>query len=412
MVLDKKIALMIAIDLQPYSFVEDNGFLSLIHELDAQYKVPCKKTFTEKIIPGIFEEASTKLKNILINIDWLFLTTDLWTSINSESYITLTCHFLYENELKSCFFDTFVMMGQHIAKNIACHIQTILDHWTITKNKIVCITTDNGSDVKAACTILQIRNLSCYAHTLNLVIKDSIKENKDFDAIVKKCSDIVTFFKRSNKAMKVLNNEQVTLGQKVPLKVLKDVETRWNSTYIMLDRFIEIGDALTIALSKSAKTLSILMPEEKDVITEALLLLKPFKDITEKTSGDKYVTALLIIPITEEIQMELTRLRPTLKSSIAQGLEKSLQSVLSNRLFKYEARQEPQITTFCDPRLKKLAFFSTTNAKTAQDLTEDEVKRIIHKNKNEIRTTDSGVSEREKPKGIFKYLQERQKYNK
>ncbi|XP_039302645.1 E3 SUMO-protein ligase ZBED1 isoform X3 [Solenopsis invicta] len=413
MVLDKKIALMIAIDLQPYSFVEDSGFLSLIHELDARYKVPCKKTFTEKIIPGIFEEASIKLKNILINIDWLSLTTDLWTSINSESYITLTCHFLYENELKSCVLDTSVMMGQHTAKDIACHIQTILDHWTITKNKIVCITTDNGSDVKAACTILQIRNLPCYAHTLNLVIKDAIKENKDFDAIVKKCSDIVTFFKRSNKAMKVLNNEQVTLGRKVPLKVLKDVlkdvETRWNSTYIMLDRLIEIGDALTIALSKSAKAPSILMPEEKDVITEALLVLKPFKDITEKMSGDKYVTASLIIPMTVEIQMELTRLRPTLKCSIAQGLEKSLQSVLSNRLFKYEARQKPQISTFCDPRLKKLAFLSTINAKTAQDLTEDEVKRIIHKNKNEIRTRDSGVSEREEPKGIFKYLQERDK---
>jgi len=286
MILDKQIALMIAIDLQPYSFVEDSGFLSLMHELDARYKVPCKKTFTEKIIPGIFEEASTKLKNILLNVDWLSLTTDLWTSINSESYITLTCHFLYENELKSCVLDTSVMMGQHTAKDIAYHIevkiifyitltktiliqivvfQTILDQWTITKNKIVCITTDNGSDVKAACTILQIRNLPCYAHTLNLVVKDAIKENKDFDAIVKKCSDIVTFFKRSNKAMKILNNEQVTLGRKVPLKVLKDVETRWNSTYIMLERLIEIGDALTIALSKSVKAPSILIPEEKDV---------------------------------------------------------------------------------------------------------------------------------------------------
>lgn len=85
--------------------------------------------------------------------------------------------------------------------------------------------------------------------------------------------------------MKVLNNEHVMLGRKLPLKVLKDVETRWNSTYIMLDRFIKIGDVLTIALSKSAKTPSILMPEEKDVIIEALLVLKPFKDITEKMSG-------------------------------------------------------------------------------------------------------------------------------
>jgi len=100
--------------------------------------------------------------------------------------------------------------------------------------------------------------------------------------------------------------------------------------------------------------------------------------------------------MTVEIQMELTRLRPTLKSFIAQGLDKSLQSVFSNRLLKYEARQGPQISTFCDPRLKKLAFLSTTNAKTAQDLTEDDVKKIIHKDKNEIRpTTDSGVSERE-----------------
>jgi hypothetical protein len=42
---------MIATDLQPFSFVEDKAFTKLMYTVDPAYKVPSKKTFTEKIIP-------------------------------------------------------------------------------------------------------------------------------------------------------------------------------------------------------------------------------------------------------------------------------------------------------------------------------------------------------------------------
>lgn len=138
--------------------------------------------------------------------------------------------------------------------------------------------------MKAACSLLQIRHLPCIAHTLNLCINDVISQCTAFNALTKKCRNIVTYFKRSNAAMDNLRTEQDRL-KKPRLKLLKDVETRWNSILTMLQRIIEIGDALTIAQSKSKNAPSILTAEETNVIDELILVLKPLDEATVKLSG-------------------------------------------------------------------------------------------------------------------------------
>jgi len=48
-----------------------------------------------------------------------------------------------------------------------------------------------------ACEILKNRHTPCFAHTLNLVLEDALS-HKDIQTVVKKCKDIVTYFKCSN----------------------------------------------------------------------------------------------------------------------------------------------------------------------------------------------------------------------
>ncbi|EEC13045.1 hypothetical protein IscW_ISCW008607, partial [Ixodes scapularis] len=49
------IARMIAVDLQPYEFVENKGFQDFIHYLQPQYKVPRRTIFSRTVIPELYQ---------------------------------------------------------------------------------------------------------------------------------------------------------------------------------------------------------------------------------------------------------------------------------------------------------------------------------------------------------------------
>lgn len=151
-------------------------------------------------------------------------------------------------------------------------------------NKIICITTDNGANVKAACSLMQVRHLPCFAHTLNLCVHDGLSKDEHLTHLLTKCRSIVTYFKRSNNAMDLLKKEQDRMG-KPHLKLLKDIDTRWNSILTMLNRIIEIGDPLIMAQVKSDKAPPPLSVIEMQDLSDLAKVLKPFDDATKQLSG-------------------------------------------------------------------------------------------------------------------------------
>ena len=65
-------------------------------------------------------------------------------------------------------------------------------------------------------------------------------------------------------------------------KLMQDVSTRWNSTYIMLERFYEQFEAITTTLCLVNQNDLCLKAEDKATISKALQLLKPFLEATER----------------------------------------------------------------------------------------------------------------------------------
>ena len=63
---------MIAVDIHPYSVVEDDGFKEVIGVLEPRYVVPSRKFFSEKIIPESLVSVALLFSQ---NTDWL--TSDL-----------------------------------------------------------------------------------------------------------------------------------------------------------------------------------------------------------------------------------------------------------------------------------------------------------------------------------------------
>jgi hypothetical protein len=87
------------------------------------------------------------------------------------------------------------------------------------QDKIIAATTDNAANVVGSIKLCGWTHIPCFAHTLNLIVQSSLKE---IDTCRKKAKAIVTFSEKIVKTQSHLNpNSQ-------PLKLKKDVPTRWN----------------------------------------------------------------------------------------------------------------------------------------------------------------------------------------
>ena len=133
--IDAAVFNMIVKDLQPVSVVEDEGFQLLVHTLDSRYELPSRRTIMQ-MLPEKYSEKCEAVKEELSRQAHVALTSDLWTSRATESYLTITCHFLTSSwELKSIVLDTFQFKHSHTAENISA-----ADKWDILSKVIAIVT--------------------------------------------------------------------------------------------------------------------------------------------------------------------------------------------------------------------------------------------------------------------------------
>lgn len=98
--------------------------------------------------------------------------------------------------------------------------------------------------------MLGLKHFGCFAHSINLIVQDALKINS-MSTIIGKVKSIFGHFKRSPNASHELDKYQLNSG--TPKKLIQDIATRWNSTYYMLARFIELDNALNATLAIMGK---------------------------------------------------------------------------------------------------------------------------------------------------------------
>lgn len=102
--------------------------------------------------------------------------------------------------------------------------------------------------------------------------------------------------------MAKLKEIQKQLG-KSPLILLQDVVTRWNSTYYMVERILELEEALrtTMALLNSTN-LPIISVEEWQLLSDIKNVLQPMEEVTKIICGQSYVTLSSVIILTKGLE--------------------------------------------------------------------------------------------------------------
>lgn len=125
---------------------------------------------------------------------------------------------------------------------------------------------------------------SCIAHDLALILREVLDKYLPSSKILAKARKFVRKFKKSHFATRLL-------FEQTSKKVLLPSTTRWGSTYLMLDRILQIYQEMNdIANKVKPKPWPTLTNQQIETLRMIHTLIKPFYGILVACQGESYVT--------------------------------------------------------------------------------------------------------------------------
>ncbi|KAF2899431.1 hypothetical protein ILUMI_06740 [Ignelater luminosus] len=130
--IDEELLTLFTLDYQPFRIVEDRGFRRFVNALNPSYTLPNRQTISKSFIPALYKQCLNKCKNEIKAVSSACLTTDCWTSVNNESFMGITIHYLNNNfEMKSMLLKCCPFPENHTSENLANALQTTVTEWEL-----------------------------------------------------------------------------------------------------------------------------------------------------------------------------------------------------------------------------------------------------------------------------------------
>ena len=346
-------------DMLPISFVEGEGFREFMAFVEPEYTVPSRKTVTSRL-EKLYDDGASDLRTQLASANKVSLT-DLWTALTTESYLTITAHYIHNWEVHSAVLQTKTMSERHTAENLSIVLTNATDQWGLAGKVSACVH-DNASNMVLANTGLEWDSQPCFAHTLQLAINDGFKLNQ-INHVVSSGNRLVSHFHHSTVATESLKQKQQQ--QNLPEhKLVQFCRTRWNSIHDMFERLLEQRWAVSAVLSdrtvtqlSDARTL-----EQTDdswtVMEELLPVLHSLKCATTALCGESGVSISMIYPVTATLLSKHLKETPGESPKVTR-FKQTVSASLERRLAPADirnARKVAYIASFLDPRHKHLRF--------------------------------------------------------
>nr|KYP37109.1 Putative AC transposase [Cajanus cajan] len=283
------VKMFIAMEL-PFRNIEHEALREFLSIIAPSLTVYSRTTLARHILK-LWDSEKAKLKKFLSrHCHKVCLTTNMWTSRQNLGYMCLTAHFIDNNWKLQKKILNFCQVTSHSGKTMAKTVEHCLSSWGL--NRVLSLTVDNASSNDVGIQYLKKRLMSwnslvmkgdyvhmrCCAHILNLIVKDGFKENID---VVMRIRAAIKYVRSSPSRLSKF--KACVEQQNIEFKglVCLDVETRWNSTYLMLE-----------AALKHQKAFEEL--EMQDEFVHGILpFLKLFYDATMRISGSSYVTSYM-----------------------------------------------------------------------------------------------------------------------
>ena len=338
----------------PISFVESESFHHSMSVTDSQYRPPAQSTVTSHL-GRMADDLQRHLSEKLAAIQSVNLTLDIWSDRRMRAFLGVTAHYVEHemNDLSSALLACKRFEGSHTGDRIAAELESVLDLYNI-KHKIDYVITDNAANMKKAMTIalysmenceegaasayddaaidnpeiwqdvddidqseiLEMVNahcrkerLSCFDHTLHLVVGDGLKYTKCVSSALAKCCKISSLVHTSSLFHDAFE-QAFGPNKSIPAAVV----TRWNSTLQQIKSVLNIDmKKLCDVLEAQGQKHLVFAAREWAQLHELVELLDPFLEATSLTEGDKVVTISFALPSVLVLMKHLREVKQRLK---------------------------------------------------------------------------------------------------
>ncbi|KAH0748649.1 hypothetical protein KY290_027881 [Solanum tuberosum] len=244
----KAISEFVILDEQPFKVVEGEGFKRLMTLILPNYELPSRITVARQCLQ-IYQEEKNKLKR-LIKDQRVCLTSDTWTSIQNLTYMVITAHWINEEWNLQKKILNFFHIPDHKGETIAKGIEACLLDWGI--ENLFTVTLDNATANSAAITHLKAR-INDWKEGLSEQ-NESISRVRLAVKYVKSSASRTDSFRSYVEKVKLDTHGLLSL----------DVETRWNSTYLMLNTAQKFEKAFARMYEDDDKYFSLLSKLERN----------------------------------------------------------------------------------------------------------------------------------------------------
>lgn len=409
----------------PLSIVEHPNFRHFMSVVDSKYVPVTRSTATAAVVKKS-EVMQSTIVDMLTSVKSVNLTVDIWSDRKMRAYLGVTCHFVTVDEhacpkLQSLLLNCHRFSGSHTGERIASEFESILDAYEI-KQKVDHVITDNAANMKKAMTLTlsceydddddnvassistavegvavdasgvhavsvdepelwqelahddeaEVANvinthsrqerLSCFDHTLHLVVGDGLKSTRCVSAALAKCCKTSSLLHTSS-SFKDAFEQQFGGNKSIPAAVV----TRWNSSLRQIKAVLSVDFKQLCDLLESQEHKN-LVPSAREwgQLAELVDILDPFMEATAFTEGEYMITLSYALPSVLSLVDYLEDIKPRLKycTPICTALIQSLKSRFTGLLQHFVIDTTADITslpfgsdiyiiaTFFDPKFK------------------------------------------------------------
>ncbi|CAH2278223.1 zinc finger BED domain-containing 4 [Pelobates cultripes] len=356
------VAEMMALDLQPYSFVNNVGFNRLLEYLQPQYSLPSASYFSTTAIPDMYENVKQVISSQLKEAEGgvIHFTAGIWMSSQTREYLTLTAHWVtFDSSFRPHSNDYHCSALLHVSQidcdyngvSVQKHLEYLWDSWITSFGLKMGITVTDNHSIGKTLNESEHSSVQCFGHTVDLIVNEAIKSQRMVQNLLSIARKICERVHRSTKAKEKLSELQNEYG--LPLhSLIQDVPSKWNTSFHMLERLIEQKRAID-EMSIECNFRELISCDQWEVMQSVCHALKPFEAARREMSMHM-ATLSQVIPMIHilnrkiEMLFEETMGIDTMLKSLKEAMVCRLSSTLHDPRYIF--------ATLLDPRYKASLF--------------------------------------------------------
>jgi hypothetical protein len=307
----------------PLSIVVNDYFGQFMNDVHPKFNLPSRPTITQKLIPAVKEKRIIQIREQLSQAKSVSLTVDIWTDRRMHSFLAITAHTFVNLRADVSLINFSAFKGQHTGKSIAAGIEKTVNDFRL-RGKLEYVVTDNASNMRKALDILKevmtvdenkeengevgqplpadliddetlfsdldeedatdvedvfqshsVERLSCFAHSLQLVVKDGLDNCAAIRSVIAKSTALANTCHQSA-GFKESFEQQFGSNRTIP----KANSTKRSSTHHQLSCIAQLDQQqLDDLLRRTGHKNLIFTPKDTAILKELVEILQPFSEV-------------------------------------------------------------------------------------------------------------------------------------